>query len=77
MLTCSDDERASGFITLAEDARGARTARGAVDEFASGQSAVVSAGGSRAWVLREDGTAETKLGLFEGNGWFVTETTGC
>lgn len=77
VLTCTGDERASSFITLAEDARGAPTARGAVDEFASGQSAVVSASGSRAWILRGDGTAETKLGLFKGNGWFVTGTTGC
>ncbi len=78
-LTCATDERAGMIADFAPNAKGADTPEKALarEDLEDGESLLLNARGSKAWILRGDGTARAEIGLREVRGWVVSDRMSC
>ena len=78
-LSCPTDERSGMSADVAEDATAAATPEEALtgEDLEDGETLLLDARGSTAWVLRADGTARAQLGLRELGGWVVSDRMAC
>ena len=78
-LSCPTDERSGLSADFARDAKGAATPEEALtgEDLEDGETLLLDARGSTAWVLRADGTARAQLGLRELGGWVVSDRIAC
>lgn len=78
-LTCPTDERVGMVADFVEGSRGASTPEKALagQDLADGERVLLNARGSKAWVLRADGTARAVISLADVDGWVVDGRTAC
>lgn len=81
-LTCTSNQRSAGIIDNFSNGGGAPSVEAAVRTWADGDEVVVGEEGRRSavvWVLRNDGTAHTKLGLrrFSDGTWTLEQVDAC
>ncbi len=78
-LSCPTDERSLIVADFAVGARGAATPQEAVglSSLESGERMVVSASGTRVWILRADGTAREDVHLMHLRGWLLHLREAC
>ena len=78
-LVCPTDERSVMIADFAHGAAGAATPEEAVGPglARTGERLAISARGTKAWVLRSDGTARMEINLLHDAGWLLHQRTSC
>ena len=78
-LSCPTEERSLMIADFAVGARGAATPQEAVglSSLEAGERMVVSASGTRVWILRADGTAREDVHLTHLRGWLLHMREAC